>query len=84
VVVEQGDYVIDHHRRWSEVGSGLDLTWCLVFRFDEGKIKEVVNLCGDQHEADLFSQEIYKPKPIPDRLEDGLQGTSDIPERISS
>jgi ketosteroid isomerase-like protein len=68
VVAEQGDYVVDHHRGWSTVGSGLDLTWCLVFRFEAGKIKEVTNFCADQHEADLFFNRVYKLKPIPDRL----------------
>lgn len=68
VIVEQGDYVIDHHRGWSEAGSGLDLTWCLVFRFENGKIREVTNFCDDQHKADLFFYEIYKLKPIPGRL----------------
>ena len=43
VVAEQGDYVLDHHRGWSNTGSGLDLTWCLIFRFEGGKIKEVTN-----------------------------------------
>jgi ketosteroid isomerase-like protein len=68
VVVEQGDYVMDYHRGWSTVGLGLDLTWCLVFRFEGGKIKEVTNFCEDQHKADLFFHEIYKLKPIPERL----------------
>ncbi len=68
VVAEQGDYVVDHHRGWSTAGSGLDLTWCLVFRFEAGKIKEVTNFCADQHKADIFFHEIYKLKPIPDRL----------------
>jgi ketosteroid isomerase-like protein len=68
VVVENGDYVIDHHRGWSEAGKGLDLKWCLVFRFEDGKIKEVTNFCEDQHKADLFFWEIYKLKPIPERL----------------
>lgn len=68
VVAEEGDYVIDHHRGWSTVGSGLDIIWCLVFRFEAGKIKEVTNFCADQHKADLFFYEIYKLRPIPDRL----------------
>ena len=54
VVAEQGEYVVDHHRGWSTVASGLDLKWCLVFRFEDGKIKEVTNFCEDQHKADLF------------------------------
>ena len=68
VVAEHGDYVVDHHRGWSSVGSGLDLKWCLVFRFDGGRIKEVTNFCEDQHKADLFFHEVYKLKPIPERL----------------
>lgn len=68
VVAESGDYVIDHHRGWSEEAGGLDLTWCLVFRFEDGKIKEVTNFCADQHQADLFFWKLYSLKPIPDRL----------------
>lgn len=68
VVVENGNYVIDHHRGWSEEAGGLDLTWCLVFRFEAGKIKEVVNFCADQHLADLFFWKVYQLKPIPGRL----------------
>lgn len=68
VVVESGDYVIDHHRGWSEEAGGLDLTWCLVFRFEGGKIKEVTNFCADQHLADLFFWKVYQLKPIPARL----------------
>ena len=63
-----GDYVIDHHRGWSEEGPGLDITWCLVFRFVGGKIKEVVNLSSDQHKADLFFWSVFKLARIPDRL----------------
>jgi ketosteroid isomerase-like protein len=68
VVVENGDYVIDHHRGWSEEAGGLDLTWCLVFRFEGGKIKEVINFSADQHLADLFFWKVYQLKPIPGRL----------------
>lgn len=67
-VVESGDYVIDHHRGWSDVAGGLDLTWCLVFRFEAGKIQEVVNFCADQHRADLFFWKVFPLKPIPGRL----------------
>jgi uncharacterized protein len=68
VVAESGDYVVDHHRGWSEVSPGLDLTWCLVFRFEHGKIKEVTNFCEDQHRADIFFNSVYTLKPLPDRL----------------
>ncbi|MBL8308776.1 MAG: hypothetical protein JNM33_18915 [Rubrivivax sp.] len=67
-VVESGDCVIDHHRGWSDMAGGLDLTWCLVFRFEAGKIKEVVNFCADQHLADLFICQVFPFKPIPARL----------------
>jgi uncharacterized protein len=63
-----GDYVIDHHRGWSEVAPGLDITWCLVFRFEGGKIKEVTNLSSDQHKADLFFWSVFKLAKIPARL----------------
>lgn len=68
VIVEQGDYVIDHHRGWSEVGPGIDQTWCLVFRFEAGRIKDVVNFASDQHAADRFFWAAYPLKPIPERL----------------
>ncbi|MCE4557970.1 nuclear transport factor 2 family protein [Roseateles cellulosilyticus] len=68
VIAEQGDYVIDHHRGWSEEAGGLDLTWCLVFRFEGGKIKEVTNYCSDQHQADIFFWKVYPLKSIPGRL----------------
>jgi uncharacterized protein len=68
VIAESGDYVVDHHRGWSEVSPGLDLKWCLVFRFEGGKIKEVTNFCEDQHRADIFFNTVYAFKPLPDRL----------------
>ena len=70
VIAESGDYVVDHHRGWSEAGGGLDVRWCLVFRFEGGKIQDVVNFSEDQHRADLFFNEVYSLKPIPDRLAD--------------
>lgn len=68
-IAENGDYVIDHHRGWSDVAGGLDLTWCLVFRFENGKIREVTNFCADQHQADLFFWRVYQLKPLPHRLQ---------------
>ena len=62
------DYVLDHHRGWSEVGDGLDVLWALAFHFENGRIKSVVNLCADQHKADLFFWSVYSLKPIPERL----------------
>lgn len=68
VVAESGDYVVDHHRGWSDEGSGIDQTWCLVFRFEDGLIKEVTNFASDQHAADMFFWSVYPLAPIPDRL----------------
>ena len=65
-----GDYVIDHHRGWSEVGPGLDILWALAFRFQNGRIQDVVNMSSDQHKADLFFWSVYHLKPIPERLAD--------------
>jgi ketosteroid isomerase-like protein len=73
VLAVSGDYVLDNHRGWSEEAGGLDLTWCLVFRFENGKIKEVVNYCSDQHQADLFFNRVYRLAKIPDRLDGGVR-----------
>ena len=62
------DYVLDFHRGWSEAGAKMDTTWCLAFRFVDGRIQEVTNLCADQHVADQFFWSVYALKPIPDRL----------------
>ena len=67
-MAEEGDYVFDHHRRWSNIGCKLDMKWCLIFRFENGKIQEAINFCGDQHKADVFFNDIYELKPVPERL----------------
>jgi uncharacterized protein len=69
-IAVDGDYVIDHHRGWSEVGPGLDVLWALAFKFEDGRIASVVNLCADQHKADEFFWSVYQLKPVPDRLAD--------------
>lgn len=68
VIVESGDFVIDHHRVWSAAGGGLDVAWCVVYHFRDGKISEAAHLCSDQHRADLFFNTLYRLKPVPDRL----------------
>jgi hypothetical protein len=68
VIAESGEYVVDHHRGWSEAGLGVDQTWCLVFRFEGGRIKEVTNFASDQHAADRFFWSVYPLAPIPARL----------------
>ncbi len=63
------DYVLEFHRGWSDYGPKLDVMWTLVFRFEGECIKEVYNMCADQHAADQFFYAIYRLKPIPDRLD---------------
>jgi hypothetical protein len=50
-----------------QVSPRLDFKWCLVFRFEGGKIK-VTNFCENQHRADIFFNTVYALKPLPDRL----------------
>jgi ketosteroid isomerase-like protein len=61
-------WVVDVHRGWTEFGPGLDQTWALAFRVQNGKIVEAINFPGDQHAADRFFWAIYPLKPLPDRL----------------
>ena len=68
VTAESGDYIVDHHRAWSTAGSGLDLTWCVVYHFRDGKVSEASHFCSDQHRADRFFHELLHLKPIPERL----------------
>ncbi|AYB32573.1 nuclear transport factor 2 family protein [Chryseolinea soli] len=64
------NYVIDCHRGWSNRadGNNLDMLWCLLWKIEDGKIKEVVNFAADQHEADRFFHKAYKLKPVQDRI----------------
>jgi uncharacterized protein len=64
------NYVIDCHRGWSnrEDGKNIDILWCLLWKIEAGKIVEVVNFAGDQHEADRFFNSAYKLKPIQSRI----------------
>jgi len=63
------EYVVDCHRGWGENGDAkVDMNWCLLYRIRDGKIAEVQNFAGDQHEADRFFGSIYQLKPLPDRL----------------
>lgn len=62
------EYVLDFHRGWIEAGAGMGTTWCLAFRFVDGRIQEVTNLCADQHAADAFFWSVYRLTPFPQRL----------------
>lgn len=50
------DYVIDCHRNWSELDEedNLNNMSCLLWKFENGKIKEVFNFPQDQHIVDIF------------------------------
>jgi uncharacterized protein len=66
-----GDYVVDVHRGWGRSGDqSVDMRWVLAYRLRDGRIAEVQNFAGDQHEADLFFTRVWadRLKPIPDRL----------------
>jgi uncharacterized protein len=63
-------YVVDVHRGYGALGDkSLDMKWVLVYKIENGKIKEVQNFAADQHTADLFFWSVYRLKPLPDRLE---------------
>lgn len=64
------NYVVDVHRGYSNMDDqeNIDQLWALMFRFENGQIKEVVNFPSNQHAADAFFWRIYSLKPIPDRL----------------
>ena len=63
-------YVVDIHRGWSNAlgHPNVDTLWGLVFRVENGKIAEAVNLSADQHAADNFFWSFYRLAPIPKRL----------------
>ncbi|MBF2002596.1 MAG: nuclear transport factor 2 family protein [Synechococcales cyanobacterium C42_A2020_086] len=67
---DNDDYVVDVHRGYSnlEGQDNIDQLWALMFRFENGRIKEVVNFPSDQHAADAFFWQVYQLKPIPERL----------------
>jgi uncharacterized protein len=72
VVAAEGDYVIDVHRGWAAYEDAtLDMHWVLVYRIEDGRIREVENYAADQHAADLFFTHVWgeELKPIPDRLQ---------------
>jgi ketosteroid isomerase-like protein len=64
------EYVVDIHRGWSNAGTGkVDTTWALVWHFNaEGKVDQVLNLCGDQAQMDAFCWANYELAPLPNRL----------------
>ncbi len=74
VVAAEGDFVIDVHRGWaSYMEATLDMHWVLVYRIEDGRIKQVENYAADQHAADIFFTGVWgeELKPIPDRLRKG-------------
>lgn len=63
-------FVVDIHRGWSNVegAQNVDTVWALVFKIDDGKIREATNLSADQDAANAFFWSAYQLKPLPDRL----------------
>jgi predicted SnoaL-like aldol condensation-catalyzing enzyme len=68
----QGDLVVDIHRGWSNVGSGLevDQLYALMFRIRDGKIVEAQNFLTDMYSSDAFYWAHYPLKKLPGRLAD--------------
>lgn len=65
-------YVVDIHRVFSTLGEAkLDGTSILVWKIEDGKVTEVQNFPGDQHEWDNYFWKAYVLKPLPDRLMKG-------------
>lgn len=63
------NYVVDVHRVFSTIGEvSLDGTSVLVWTIKNGRVTEVQNFPGDQHEWDSFFWSLYQLKPLPDRL----------------
>lgn len=68
------NHVVDVHRVFSTLGSvKLDGTSILVWTIENGKVTEVQNFPGDQHEWDKFFWETYTLKPLPYRLTENVQ-----------
>jgi hypothetical protein len=65
------NHVVDVHRGWGEYGEHkVDMNWVLMYRIENGRIKEVQNFAADQHAADLFFWNVWgeELKPVPERL----------------
>ncbi len=61
--------VVDVHRVFSTIGEvSLDGTSVLVWTIKNGKVTEVQNFPGNQHEWDNFFCSLYQLKPLPERL----------------
>ncbi len=62
--------MVDVHRGRSTEGIGqVDTVWALVWHFGaDGKVDQVVNLSGDQHQMDSFVWANFTLRPLPDRL----------------
>ena len=62
-------YVVDVHRGWGSFGDNkVDMNWVLFYEVRDGKIVNVQNFAGNQHEVDLFFSRTWQLKPIPERV----------------
>lgn len=60
------DHVIDCHRNWSEIEGeeNLNNMSCLLWKIDNGKIKEVFNFPQDQYAVDEFFNNYFNTEPL--------------------
>jgi hypothetical protein len=58
------DYVIDCHQNWSSLEgiTNLNAMSCLLWKIEQGMIKEVYNFPENQHKVDAFFQTVYGPE----------------------
>ncbi|CAN5215786.1 hypothetical protein BH18THE2_BH18THE2_07760 [soil metagenome] len=70
ILAANDNYVIDAHRGWSNItnGDNVDLNWVLLYQIENGKIKRVINLAGDQDIADEFFTKTYSNNSAPSFL----------------
>jgi ketosteroid isomerase-like protein len=85
VIAADGDYVVDVHRGWAAYeDASLDMHWVLVYRVEQGRIKQVENFAADQHAADAFFWHVWGDERAtprgtqaraPSRSGEGVQNT---------
>lgn len=64
IVAENEDYVVEcqHIRTNREKGMNLDHQWCILWKFENGKIIEGKHFAENQHHADAFFIEYLTQK----------------------
>jgi ketosteroid isomerase-like protein/fermentation-respiration switch protein FrsA (DUF1100 family) len=60
ILAANDNYVIDAHRGWSNTGENdIDMNWALLYKIEDGKIKQVQNFSADSYSADKFFDSVY-------------------------